>query len=127
MEAKEKCPDCRVQMYFSSLDKMWRCRKCDSYFDARMKFIIKWPGGILFEKGNPYLSKVEVFEDKVVQTKTYLFLNGKKTLRGEHEKFRGDSECAHPERASCNSELGCNRCEHMEFISLGNWRCNYKK
>jgi len=52
---------------------------------------------------------------------------GKTTPKGKYPKFKKDEECAFPERADCNSDFFYRKCPYMEFVSLGNWKCNFIK
>ena len=73
--------------------------------------------------------KVEVKQEgnKIIHTKIYTLEEGKTTLRGEYRKFKNDNECVYPERLSCNSEVGCDRCPYMKMIRVGNWHCIFEK
>ena len=77
------------------------------------------------QHGNAMSVEITQEGNKITQKVIYTLENGKTTLRGEYKKFKADNECAFPERLSCNSEIGCSRCPHMQFISIGNWRCTF--
>jgi hypothetical protein len=52
---------------------------------------------------------------------------GKTTPKGDYPKFKNDCDCAYPERCDCNSGFFYVRCEFMQFVSLGIWKCIFKK
>lgn len=75
---------------------------------------------------------IEFDEDKIVIRREIKLPKGKTTLEGERSylhqiKFKEDNKCAFPERADCNSGFFYKRCKFMNFKSLGNWECVYKK
>jgi len=77
--------------------------------------------------GNEMEVKVERKGNKIIHTKTYTLPKGKSTLKGGFSKFRADDACAFPDRLACNYGVGFERCKFMEFVSVGNWRCVFKK
>lgn len=77
--------------------------------------------------GNEFEVKVEKKGNEIIRTETYTLEEGKTTLRGEYPKFKGDKDCAFPERLCCNHGIGFERCKYMKCLDIGNWICAFKE
>lgn len=80
------------------------------------------------EKPKYYHDSVKKIKKNLVVIENEIVLpEGKTTTEGNYPKFRDEDNCAFPERASCNDGDFFCRCEFMECISMGNWKCTFKK
>ena len=130
----EECPICkRKSLRHRAIYDNYYCDRCRKLFDENKKELqIDFdcsPLQVSKDKnGNYFDTKTEIKEDKIYYTKVYYLEKGKTTLRGEHKKLKDDKDCKYPERLTCNSDIGCDRCEFMEYGgTLGYWICKYKK
>ncbi len=124
------CPKCNHKsLRFRSTTKEYVCshNSCKAVFDENIKEAhVK--DAIRDKNGNYYKIKIEKKPGIIRQIKTYFLEPDKTTLRGEYSKLKIDSECKFPERLSCNSGMGFERCKYMEYGGcLGYWKCTYSK
>lgn len=126
MGGYEECPKCnRRSLRQRALDRTWKCYSCRAVFNPEKKFIAydKENKLIADENGNFFFVETEKTKNTIIQKKVYLLEEGKSTLRGKYPKFRTD--CPFPDRLDCNNGVGYERCEYMQFVSVGNWKCSY--
>lgn len=75
--------------------------------------------------GNKYAIDIKASKGKIIYKQVFILPPGKSTLKGEYPKFKSD--CAFPDRQSCNYGIGFERCEYMKCKRMGEWYCSYHK